>query len=42
MASQLKLVYDLTANNGEVKERTFVQRSGELVNSSGGQTLENG
>ncbi|XP_024008581.1 regulator of nonsense transcripts UPF3 [Eutrema salsugineum] len=30
------------ANNGEVKERILLQRSGELVNSSGGHSLENG
>uniref|UniRef100_A0A1J3EWE4 Regulator of nonsense transcripts UPF3 n=1 Tax=Noccaea caerulescens TaxID=107243 RepID=A0A1J3EWE4_NOCCA len=30
------------ANNGEVKERTLLQRSGEAVNSSGGHSLENG
>ncbi|CAH2035231.1 unnamed protein product [Thlaspi arvense] len=30
------------ANNGEVKERTLLQRPGEVVNSSGGQSLENG
>ncbi|XP_023646068.1 regulator of nonsense transcripts UPF3 isoform X2 [Capsella rubella] len=29
------------ANNGEVKERIYSQRSGEVVNSSGGHTLEN-
>ncbi|CAA0265118.1 unnamed protein product [Arabidopsis thaliana] len=29
-------------NNGEVKDRMFSQRSGEVVNSSGGHTLENG
>ncbi|KAJ0235571.1 Regulator of nonsense transcripts UPF3 [Hirschfeldia incana] len=31
-----------TANNGEVKERMLLQRSGEVVNSSGGHSLENG
>lgn len=36
------IVYVLTANNGEVKDRMFSQRSGEVVNSSGGHTLENG
>ncbi|XP_010499932.1 PREDICTED: regulator of nonsense transcripts UPF3 isoform X2 [Camelina sativa] len=30
------------ANNGEVKDRIYSQRSGEVVNSSGGHTLENG
>ncbi|CAN8290103.1 unnamed protein product [Cochlearia groenlandica] len=32
----------LPANNGEVKDRIIVQRSGEVVNSSGGYSLENG
>ncbi|KAG2320471.1 hypothetical protein Bca4012_056486 [Brassica carinata] len=31
-----------TANNGEAKERMLLQRSGEVVNSSGGHSLENG
>ncbi|XP_022550654.1 regulator of nonsense transcripts UPF3-like isoform X2 [Brassica napus] len=31
-----------TANNGEVKERMLLQRSGEVVNSSGGHSPENG
>ncbi|KAH0926533.1 hypothetical protein HID58_018789 [Brassica napus] len=31
-----------TANNGEIKERMLLQRSGEVVNSSGGHSLENG
>ncbi|CAH8330131.1 unnamed protein product [Eruca vesicaria subsp. sativa] len=31
-----------TAINGEVKERMLLQRSGEVVNSSGGHSLENG
>ncbi|XP_022564042.1 regulator of nonsense transcripts UPF3 isoform X3 [Brassica napus] len=30
------------ANNGEVKQRTLLQRSGEVVNSSDGHSLENG
>ena len=36
------IVYELTANNGEIKERMLLQRSGEVVNSSGGHSLENG
>ncbi|XP_013586078.1 PREDICTED: regulator of nonsense transcripts UPF3-like isoform X1 [Brassica oleracea var. oleracea] len=31
-----------SANNGEIKERMLLQRSGEVVNSSGGHSLENG
>nr|VDD54655.1 unnamed protein product [Brassica oleracea] len=30
------------ANNGDVKQRTLLQRSGEVVNSSDGHSLENG
>ncbi|KAL0716276.1 hypothetical protein Bca4012_065598 [Brassica carinata] len=30
------------ANNGELKQRTLLQRSGEVVNSSDGHSLENG
>lgn len=36
------VVYDLTANNGDVKQRTLLQRSGDVVNSSDGHSLENG
>ncbi|KAJ4867259.1 Regulator of nonsense transcripts UPF3 [Raphanus sativus] len=40
--SEDQLSTSSAANNGEVKQRTLLQRSGEVANSSDGHSLENG